>query len=640
MDNLKSLSLLWVGLAKNHRYQQYVQKADIKTFLARVENEGIRFLTMTLPTIGKALDEFHSKNEWKSPSMFKTRSALCWTRFSDEGSIIKTYTCPITNFRSNEDSIRVPKPGPNITRFLQTGDVGVRIFHIPVFLQVAVHQALQGDSLAVDCVRQLTYIFYKLEMQHEEEVVSQFLGQFKRVDRELALHMDPVTLSESTENHIRSMRRIIGRVLCNTNPLDIRPNHGSGATACRTKNKDKWHVLRYYPKLDAVYPYSDLFFYNTTHLADELEKLENSKCCSPQARVVLVPKDSRGPRIISCEPAELMFAQQGLMRLLYDHLESNTLTKGQVNFTDQTINRQLAYYASIDRKHATIDLSEASDRVSFELVKRIFPQNWFDCLEATRSESTLLPDLEVVELNKFAPMGSSCCFPVEALTFWASAQATLQRIGVERPVFVYGDDIIVGSTFAEPIIKDLESIGLKINRHKSYTQGPFRESCGGDYHNGYDVTPVRVRKHLEPSCTSTAACSDLCNLLVAKFGYDSVVGLLDLIQEAVDYVYPRSELSIPLTIQLKPRACDSVLFKRRYRKRFQRWEHRILQPYTEVLTLRERTWCELLRKELAVSVRSSTADSTLFPSGKKKVEPGSYAVDQSDRLNWSWVWLG
>jgi hypothetical protein len=213
MDNLKSLSLLWVGLARNRRYQQYVQKEDINTFRTRVENEGIRFLTMTLPAIGKALDEFHSTNEWKNPVQFQTRVALLWTLPGDNNRVLNTYQAEVSSFKLQGEMTRVPKLGPAGLSLLEKDDVGFRLLHIPVFLQVAIHQALQGDSLAVDCVRQLTYVFYKLEMQHEKEIVSQFLDQFKRIDRDLALHMDPVTLSESTGLHVLSMRRMIARVL-------------------------------------------------------------------------------------------------------------------------------------------------------------------------------------------------------------------------------------------------------------------------------------------------------------------------------------------------------------------------------------------------------------------------------------------
>jgi hypothetical protein len=63
----------------------------------------------------------------------------------------------------------------------------------------------------------------------------------------------------------------------------------------------------------------------------------------------------------------------------------------------------------------------------------------------------------------------------------------------DNPVYVYGDDIIVRSDFADTAIQVLESVGLRVNTNKSFVHSLFRESCGGEYYNGWDVTPVRLR---------------------------------------------------------------------------------------------------------------------------------------------------
>lgn len=327
--DLKSLRPLWTILAKSHRYSHLVQARDILEYDTRSENEGLSFLTIVLPKLGKALDEFHATTVWTTPSEFKT-----------------------------------------------DGD------GLPLFLGKAVKLALEGSSQAVDCVRQLAYLFYKLEVDYEETIVAETLEKFERTDRDLLALATDFSAIKSVKDHLASMKRIICRVLLNADPWVIRPCHGSGATACRTKNRDKWGSLRYFPKLDLVYPYADYFFYSATHLVDELQKIESSPESVPRARVVLVPKDSRGPRIISCEPAELMYIQQGLMRLLYDTIESHYLTQSQINFRDQSINQSLAHQSSIDGKLATIDLSDASDRLSLLLVESVFPADWVTCLKA------------------------------------------------------------------------------------------------------------------------------------------------------------------------------------------------------------------------------------------------------------------
>jgi len=71
--NLKSLHLLWVNLATSHRYSEFIGKKDIETFTSRLENEGLTFLTTALPSLGKALDKFHSTTEWTLPAGFVWR---------------------------------------------------------------------------------------------------------------------------------------------------------------------------------------------------------------------------------------------------------------------------------------------------------------------------------------------------------------------------------------------------------------------------------------------------------------------------------------------------------------------------------------------------------------------------------------
>jgi hypothetical protein len=63
-------------------------------------------------------------------------------------------------------------------------------------------------------------------------------------------------------------------------------------------------------------------------------------------------------------------------------------------------------------------------------------------------------------------------------------------------VYVYGDDLVVPADEAPSVIEDLELFGLKVNSAKSFWTGKFRESCGGDYYDGRDVTPVYCRRPL------------------------------------------------------------------------------------------------------------------------------------------------
>jgi hypothetical protein len=643
VGDLKSLLPLWKNLAQNRRYEPYVGTQDLLEFETRFTNEGLTFIAVTLPTIGKALDRYHSLGEWVAPEHFK---------------------CLETTI----------KPG-----FFGVGED--QLFKIPLFLRIAIIKAIEGDSLAVDCVRQLTLIFYKLEVPYGPEKERQYLDSFKSTDRDLDSIFsgnDP-----SQDLLLKRMKQLIARVLVNEDPTDIVPSHGGGSTACRTPNWKKHHRrLMYYEKLDEVYPYSDYFFNSSTHLADEMQRLQEAENMGvPQARVLLVPKDSRGPRVISCEPAELMFIQQGIMRKLYGILENHRLTRGFVNFEEQRINRMLAEQASKDGGLATLDLSDASDRVSLELVRRVFPANWFRCLNACRSEDTVLPTGEVITLNKFAPMGSSCCFPVEALVFWACAVASIfpyGRISEKKipPVWVYGDDIVIEPEYFELVTRGLECVGLKVNKDKSYWRGPFRESCGGDYHCGVDVTPVRVRKFLSKSRTSLATNADLANSFIAKFGYADATSVISIIETAGGYVYPRSELSLPATIRTSP-GVSNTIFRTRFNRELQRMEHRILVPVSISKRRSPPNWEELFRKQLiqaryrfrSLAHLTSEEVQAVFPAASQvsillviddrsfetahhhqyenhvairdsKQKPGWYMDPHSISSKWAWTWLG
>jgi hypothetical protein len=613
--SLKSLRPLWTNLANNQRYKPFVSSLDLETFGRRFDSEGLTFITVVLPRIGQALDSYHSTSEWCPPEGFETFE---WP--------LKTW--------------------------LPDGTQQSSFIRIPLFLQGAMIAALNGNSLAVDCVRQLTLIFYKLEVDYGADKEVQFLDNFRKVDLELFSVFDGG--NSFRDLIVEQARKYIGRVLVNSDPLDIVPSHGSGSTACRTPNWEKHHrSLIFYEKLDSVYPYSDYFFYNYTHLSDEYDRLKSSEPRSvPQARVVLVPKDSRGPRVISCEPAELMFIQQGIMRKLYQILETNDLTSGYVNFNDQTVNRELACLSSKgERRLATIDLSDASDRVSLELVKRVFPANWFRALEACRSEETILPNGEIMKLNKFAPMGSSCCFPVEALVFWACAQAAIHTLGTSRDVsdvYVYGDDIVIDSNFFEVVTRGLESVGLKVNKNKSYWRGPFRESCGGDYHFGMDVTPVRVRKYFSKSRTSVVTNADLCNNFVAKYGYLDSLSLISVIEEESEFIYPRSELQLPAAIRIIPGASNDVFFRRRFNHNLQRWEYRILTCISESKQRQPPNWEELFRKQLCLNRFTNNAPRKEDPFSygnqvsvlDSQCDPGWYTDPHSVITKWVWTWLG
>jgi hypothetical protein len=109
-------------------------------------------------------------------------------------------------------------------------------------------------------------------------------------------------------------------------------------------------------------------------------------------------------------------------------------------------------------------------------------------------------------------MGSALTFPVEAVCFLMICLAAVcdeRRVfnsrgrpkslealeRVRKDLLVFGDDIIVPADCIVKVREYLEAFGLKVNAKKTFSQGPFRESCGMDYVNGALVTPVYLRQH-------------------------------------------------------------------------------------------------------------------------------------------------
>jgi hypothetical protein len=216
------------------------------------------------------------------------------------------------------------------------------------------------------------------------------------------------------------------------------------------------------------------------------------------AEVLFVPKDSRGPRVISREPFNKLKFSMGFFYSLSKALEHDT--RHRINFRSQEINQNLARESSIDGRFATMDLKDASDRVSFALVRELFqglPHSSY--IQKVRSKYAMLNGKKIT-LNKLAGMGSGLTFVTLALvihlaivTYICDVKKISRYKDIAKLVYVYGDDIIVPSWMFTLAAEAVEKIGLKTNKSKSFFRGSFRESCGGDYLNGNSVSPVRLK---------------------------------------------------------------------------------------------------------------------------------------------------
>ncbi len=339
------------------------------------------------------------------------------------------------------------------------------------------------------------------------------------------------------------------------------PKHGPGATAEKLTSNAKYRSVEWTERLDSVFPFEEYLFPNLgwyQHFP-KVDILEPG--AERPVRVVAVPKTSKTPRIIAIEPTCMQYAQQGLLEALTEGIQEVDYLKNLLGNLDQGPNRVLARKGSIDGSLATLDLSEASDRVSNQLVRGMLARwpHLQEAVDACRSRKADVPDHGVIRLAKFASMGSALCFVMEGIVFTTIVFMALER-ELKRPltirdiqssvgrVRVYGDDIIVPVHMVNRVIELLEAFGLKVNSGKSFWTGKFRESCGGDYYAGQDITPVRVRMELPSSRKHTdeiVSAVSLRNLLFDKGGFDGAVAYLDDMLVKLLPVYPEVPRNSP-----------------------------------------------------------------------------------------------
>lgn len=200
-----------------------------------------------------------------------------------------------------------------------------------------------------------------------------------------------------------------------------------------------------------------------------------------------VPKKTDIDRCACKEPDINMFMQKGVGSFF-----RRCLRQKGINLNDQSINKRLARVGSIDKSLATIDLSSASDSVSRGLVDMLLPPRWYQLLNALRSKVTTIDGHEHVN-EMFSSMGNGFTFELESLIFLSIAKAVAHFGRHSGVISIYGDDIICPTSMAHDLAFVLSIFGFSINLEKSFFDGDFRESCGGHYLNGLDVTPFYIR---------------------------------------------------------------------------------------------------------------------------------------------------
>jgi len=458
---------------------------DFKTISARVEHEGLSFLTISLPNFSKDFERSLEVQHVDTSLFlgFKKRGAL--------PCLFRGLLCQVFD------------PGSGI--LLEEPN------HDAIF---SIRQAcLLYKKLSLPCTDKRTKAAYDGYVQCDQEVGERSRNLHSSLYERFGDISD--VLWGSTLQSVNSVVRRGTHV----------PRHGPGATAQRISGNRKFSIKEWHSRLDVFFP-SDVFCIPSWNAAESLEQIDFLEPDAERpSRVITVPKTLKTPRIIAIEPLCMQYAQQSLLEILVPCLEKSTVLSGALGFTNQVPNQQLALSSSKTGVSSTLDLSEASDRVSNLLVRRMLEcvPDLSGAIQACRSTSADVPGHGVKLLAKFASMGSATCFPIEAMVFLTvvlsailrsqGAPVTLRSLKrALKGVRIYGDDIIVPTEYAPTVISELSDFGLKVNLAKTFVTGKFRESCGMDAYDGTDVKPTYARRMLPESRHNTENVISLFSL--------------------------------------------------------------------------------------------------------------------------------
>jgi len=444
---------------------------DLKTISARFEHEGLSFLTITLPGFAKDFE-----------------------RGLELGRVDHNL------FRSFAFQRGLP-------RFLGG-------FLDQVFDRCDGALLDNPSESAVFAIRQITLMFGKIKLECSKERTESAFRTFIQCEKD-------VTLADESFDFFKEDFIRISRVLFRDTFLrvaerlyhkDFRPKHGSGSTAERLLGNKKYSQHEWTRRLESVFPYMESLF-SSYSLALASEEVKPYLILEPgnerPVRVISVPKTLKTPRIIAIEPTAMQYMQQGLLELFTEEVERDRLLRPLISNELQEPNQLLAREGSLSGNLSTLDLSEASDRVSNLHVNALFKDHpsLLEAIQATRSLKADVPGHGIITLSKFASMGSALCFPMESYVFLVAIFMGIENVLKHRltkkdvqsfigKVRLYGDDIIVPKDYTQSVVSSLEALGFKVNLNKSFWNGKFRESCGKEYFAGHDVSICRVRRLL------------------------------------------------------------------------------------------------------------------------------------------------
>jgi len=164
---------------------------------------------------------------------------------------------------------------------------------------------------------------------------------------------------------------------------------------------------------------------------------------------------------------------------------------------------------------ATIDLKNASDSNTVALSEFLLPRSLFESLNRSRSFMLLGGDGEYHVPKKMSSMGNGYTFELMTLILTAISRT------LDPTATVFGDDIIIKKECAPRLIELLNEVGWVVNLDKSFLEGPFRESCGANWHDDHGY--IKSYDFFYPE--TIADCANILNKCYALSEYPAFAEL-------------------------------------------------------------------------------------------------------------------
>jgi len=355
----------------------------------------------------------------------------------------------------------------------------------------------RSDYLAVSIASKADFLqtsFNKTEIAYQSFIKSEALCS-QTNERFRNLYRYPLEVDASIHSILHMSRRKVDKILgAVPMPADLNFGFGPGATtSCGGDKTSAYEKVR--SDLDITtncLPLFPLLRNYPSWMASQASNRFPSGNLVDGSKLLFVPKSAKTDRAICVEPTVNAFFQRGVG----DYIRRR-LARSGCNLNDQSTNQLLARKGSIDGSLSTLDLSAASDSISYLLVQELLPEPWFVLLDAMRSPATVYNSASI-KLEKFSSMGNGYTFELESLLFLAIVRSTVEYMGCDEAlVSVYGDDIICPTECFDKVCSVLEFCGFSSNKSKSFSSGLFRESCGAHWFRGLDVKPIFVRERIK-----------------------------------------------------------------------------------------------------------------------------------------------